>query len=117
MPRLQVGIVRYASVANAIADALAIDPPPDCQIGRGRITLTFRSIGASRWTEARQIENALRIAAIARTVLGEDSRRAVRQRAADRAIVVVYEDATILHGCSVVAQWKCVVPADPTRAV
>jgi hypothetical protein len=43
-------------------------------------------------------------------VLSEDSRPAVRKRASDRAIVIIYEDATLVRGCSVVSQWKCVVP-------
>ena len=112
MTRLRVGIVRYASVAAAIARALAVEPPPDCRIGQARITLTFRRLGASRWPETKQIDYALRVAAVARSVLAADPRRLVRQRAANRAIVVVYEDSTLVKGCAVVAQWKCVVPAD-----
>ena len=112
MSRLRVGVVRYASVGTAIGKALGIDPAPECRIGQGRITLTFRSIGATRWPETKQIEVALQIAAVARLVLSEDSRRTVRQRANDRAIVVAYEDAVLVRGCSVVAQWNCVVPAD-----
>ena len=110
MSRLQIGVTRYASVAHAIGDALGTHPAPDCRIGQGRITLTFGRIGASRWPEARQIEHALRVAAIARTVLASDGRPAVRQRAT-RAIVVVYEDATLVRGCAVTARWQCVVPA------
>jgi hypothetical protein len=110
MSRLRVGVVRYASVANAIGRALGVEPAPDCRIGHGRITLTFRRHGASRWPEVRQIEYALRAAAVAREVLSADPRRAVRQRA-QRAIVVVYKDAALLRGCAVVARWECVVPA------
>jgi hypothetical protein len=44
--------------------------------GKDGIKLTFRRLGASRWPEAQQIEYALRVAAIARTVLSADSRRA-----------------------------------------
>jgi len=109
MKRLRVGVTRFASVANAIADALGIEPQPDCRIGHGRIMLTFRRLGASRWPEKQQIEFALRAAGIAREVLAADSRRTVRGRAS-RAIVVVYEDATLLSGCSVIARWECVVP-------
>ena len=112
MPRLKVGIVRYGSVARAISEALGIEPPPDFLIGQGRITLTFRRLGASRWPEAQQIEHALQVASVARSVLSSDSRRAVRQRA-DRAIVVVYEDAKLMKGCAVVSRWECVLPADP----
>ncbi len=111
MRRLRVGIVRFASVAAAIARALDVEPPPDCRIGHGRITLTFRRLGASRWSEAKQIDYALRVAAVTRSVLAADPRRLVRQRAANRAIVVVYEDSALVKGCAVVAQWKCVVPA------
>lgn len=110
MSRLQVGVVRYASVAAAIGRALGVEPAPDCRIGQGRITLTFRRLGASRWPENRQVEHALRAAAIARSTLAEDPRRAVRERAT-RAIAVVYEDATLVRGCAVVARWECVVPA------
>jgi hypothetical protein len=111
MSRLQLGIVRYASVAGAIAQMLGIEPVPECRIGQGRITVTFRSLGASRWPEADQIEHALRVADVTRAVLAKDRRRAVNRRATDRAIVVVYEDATLVRGCSVIMQWKCVVPA------
>ena len=114
---IRIGIVRYASVGAAIGHALGIDPPPDIRIGQGRITLTFRSLGASRWAESKQIEQALRIAVTARAVLAADTRRAVRRRALDRAIVVVFEDATLVKGCSVVGQWKCVVPANSPREV
>jgi hypothetical protein len=110
MSRLQFGIIRYAAVAAAVEQALGGEPAPSCQIGGGRITLTFRRAGASRWSEAQQIEHALRVAAIARAVLADDSRRAVRERAT-RAIEVVYEDATLVRGCAVVARWECVVPA------
>jgi hypothetical protein len=113
MARLKFGVVRYASVTNAIAHELGIDPPPDCRIGDGRTTLRFRQLGASRWTEARQADFALKVATIARRVFASDSRRAVRQRAG-RAIVVVYEDAGLARGCSVVARWECVVTADAT---
>jgi hypothetical protein len=110
MRRLQVGVVRYASVGNAIAEALGIEPAPDCRIGLGRLRLTFRSLGASGWTDAKRIEHALRIADVARKVLAADYRRAVRNRTS-RAIVVMFEDAMILRGCTVMARWECVVPA------
>jgi len=110
MSRLQVGVVRYASVAAAIARALGTEPAPDCRIGQGRVALTFRRLGATRWPEARQVEHALQAAAAARAVLAADARRAVRERAA-RAIVVAYEDAAVVRGCVVTARWECVVPA------
>ena len=110
MSRLRGGVIRFAAVANAIADAMGIDPGPDCRIGHGRIMLTFRRLGASRWPDRQQIEFALRSAEVARSILAADSRRILRQRA-KRAIVVVYEDATLVSGCSVVARWECVIPA------
>ena len=117
MKRLRVGVTRYASVANEIARAIGVDPAPDCRIGRGRITVTFRSIDATRWPETKQVEFALQVAAVARQVMSGDTRRAVRRRADDRGIVVVFEDARLLRGCSVVARWECVVPATgPTPA-
>ncbi|MDQ6872719.1 MAG: hypothetical protein M3037_12060, partial [Gemmatimonadota bacterium] len=93
-----------------IAHALGAEPAPYCQIGHGRITLTFRRLGASRWPENQQIAYALRAAETARAVLAADSRRTVRERA-NRAIVIVYEDAKVLRGASVVARWECVVAA------
>jgi hypothetical protein len=90
--------------------ALGVEPVPVCRIGHGRITLTFRRAGASRWSEEQQIEHAIRVAAVARNVLANNPRRAVRRRAT-RAIVVVYEDLTLVRGCEVLARWECVVPA------
>ncbi len=107
---VQFGIVRFASVANAIVRELRLDRPPACRIGHGRIVLTFRGIGASRWPESQQIAHAHRVAAIAREVLAMDSRSTIRRRAA-RAIVIVYEDATAMLGSAVSSRWECVVPA------
>jgi hypothetical protein len=112
--RLQVGVVRYASVGAAIGRALGIEPAPYCRIGRGRVTLTFRRLGATRWSESQKIEHALRAAATAREVLTGDRRRRVRERAT-RAIVIVYEDATLVRGCPVVARWECIIPAPSPR--
>jgi len=114
MSRLQIGIVRYLSVAKAIGKALGIEPAPHIRIGQGRITITFRSLGASRWPENQQIELALRAAETARAVLAQGSKRALRRRAA-RAIVVVYEDSTLVRGCAVVGRWECVVPVPALR--
>ena len=108
MARLQFGVVRFASTADAIERAIGSEPPPSCRIRQGRITLTFRSRGASRWPEARQVEYAFRVAAITRAVLAADSRQAVRERV-NRAIVVVYEDVGVLPGCTVAGRWECVV--------
>ena len=108
MARLQLGVVRYASIASAIEGAIGGDPPPGCRIAQ-RVKLTFRSRGASGWPEAKQLEYAFEVAAIARSVLARDARRAVRERVA-RAIVVVYEDAVLRRGCAVTARWECVIP-------
>ena len=109
MTRLRVGVVRYASLASAIEEALGAERPPECRIGQGRITITFKRLGATRWPETRQIEHALRVASVTHEILAADSRRSVRQRAT-RAIEVVYEDASLVRGCAVVARWECVVP-------
>ena len=37
MSRLQVGVVRYPSVAAAIARALGDSAQPDCRVGHGRV--------------------------------------------------------------------------------
>ena len=116
MSRMQVGLVRYAAVAKAIGRSLGVDPEPNCRIGHGRITVTFRQLGAASWPEERQMAYALRAAACARAVLRNDRRRAVRQRA-NRAIVVVLEDVSLVQGCAVAARWECVVPASEQRDV
>jgi len=103
-------VITFRSVGTAIAQALGVNPPPECRIAHGRTTITFRRLGASRWPEAQQIDYALRATAVARGVFEGDDRRQVR-RAATNATVVVFEDATILHGCAVVGRWECVVPA------
>ena len=110
MPRLRVGIVRYASVGSRIADSLGVHPAPEVTLG-SRIRIIFRSIGGSRWPEERQVDFALQVANVARSSLAIDSRRSVRKRAGASAIVVVFEDATLRRGCSVVSRWECIVPA------
>lgn len=110
MSSLRVGIARYGSVATAIAQALGVEPAPDCRIGQHRITLTFRRLGAWRWSGEQQIEYALRVAQVVRAVLANDHRRAVRKRV-NRAIVVIYEETSLVRGCEVISRWECVVPA------
>jgi hypothetical protein len=110
MSRLKVGVIRYASVANAIERALGIEKGVDCRIGHGRITVTLRQLGASRWPEPHQVGYALRVAGIARGIIAGLSRRGVRRRGA-KAIVVVYEDTSLAEGCAVTSKWECVVPA------
>jgi hypothetical protein len=110
MSRIRVGIIRYSSVADRIAAALSIDHPPEVRIGV-RTRIVFRTLGATRWPEQQQVEYALQVADIARGAIAADSRRRVRRRTQSNAIVVVFEDATVKRGCSIVARWECVVPA------
>lgn len=112
MARLQIGVVRYGSTVAAIERAVGGEPLPRCQIGHGRIRLTFRGRGASHWPERQQLEYAFQVAALARGVLSADSRRSVRERVT-RAIVVVYEDSAVRPGCTVKARWECVVMPAP----
>jgi hypothetical protein len=103
-------VIRFPSAGREIALTLRVEPPPECRIEHGRITLTFRRLAASRWPEPQQIEFALRAANVARDVCASDDRRQLR-RAAKWATVVVLEDASIASGCAVVTRWECVVPA------
>ena len=104
-------VIRFPSVAQKIALSLGVEPPPECKIDNGRITLTFRKISAARWPESQQIEYAIRAARAARAACAGDERRQVRKAAEKYATVVVLEDKTIVAGCAVVARWECVVPA------
>jgi len=109
MKRIRVGIVRYASVAPIIGQALGMNTAPDIRVGRGRITLVFRQMGASLWDQQKKLEYALHVAQAARSVLAADSRRLVRRRAR-RAIVVIFEDVVLDRGYDVASRWECVVP-------
>ena len=109
MSYLRGGVVRFASVTDAIRRELAFDFEPDCRIGHGRIYLTFRNMGGSRWPVEQQTDHALRVAAVARSVLASDHRGGVR-RLARRAIVAVYEDVFLVRGCEATARWECVIP-------
>jgi hypothetical protein len=111
MKRIRVGIVRYKSVGRAIAQALGVNPPPDCRIGRGRITFRFRQTGASRWPDEQRINYALHVAETARSLLGADTRRSVRRRV-NRAVVVVFEDSHLDRGCDIASRWECIVPSE-----
>jgi hypothetical protein len=113
MSRLQVGVIRYASLVEAITRELGFAAAPDCRIGHGRIYLTFRNLGASRWRVEQQADHALRVAAVTRNVLAADHRGAAR-RLVRHAIVVVYEDVSLVRGCEATARWECVVPAGAT---
>ena len=107
--KLRVGVTRYASVAKEISQSMQIHPPPECKIGRGRITLVFRQTGASHWPEADRIDYAIRVAAAARSILDSDTRKRVRRRV-NRAVVIIYEDSTLDRGCDVRSRWQCIVP-------
>ncbi|HVF39783.1 MAG TPA: hypothetical protein VM939_07775 [Gemmatimonadaceae bacterium] len=109
MKRPRIGIVRYSSVARAIAEALRVNPPPDFRVGRGRVTLKFRQTGASLWPEEQRIEYALHVANVVRSILSADPRRLVR-RQANRAVGVLFIDAALDRGCDVSSRWECVVP-------
>jgi len=100
---------RFPTAGEPIGRTLGVPSPPECLIDNGRTKLTFRRLGGTRWTEPQQMDFALRAASVARGVLASDRRGQLR-RSARRAIVVVYEDATVVQGCAVVARWECVVP-------
>ena len=108
MPILKVGVIRYASAARAIAEAIGTEKPPDVAVEQ-RITVTFRQTGGTRWAEQEQVEFALHTAAVARQVLTEEKRLKLRDYV-NRAIVVVLEDVTVARGCAVTARWDMVVP-------
>ena len=59
---------------------------------------------------------ALQIADVARRAMEVDSRRVIRKRARARAIVIIFEDATLRLGCSLVSRWECVFPASGNRS-
>ena len=83
-------------------------------VTHGRFTITFRRLGATRWTEPQQLEYAFRAVDAARAAFAEDSRRNVK-RGARWATVVAFEDSTTVNGCAIVARWECVVPAEQRR--
>jgi hypothetical protein len=107
----QFEVIRFWSVGRAVAQVLGVEPAPECRIEHGRTTLIFRRLGASRWPEGQQVEYAFRVASVARDVLIDDRRWKVR-RAAKKAKVIVFEDASTVQGSAVIARWECVVPAE-----
>jgi hypothetical protein len=109
MNRPRIGIVRYTPVIKDIAHSLGIQTAPAFRIGRGRITLIFRQLGASRWPAEERIEYAFHVASVARSMFAADHRRLVR-RQANRAIVVVFEDVFLERGCDIAARWQCIIP-------
>ena len=110
MSRLQVGVVRYASAADAVKRELGFEIAPEVHIGRGRVYVTFRNLGASRWPLESQAEHAFQVAAVTRSVFARDDRWRVRSRSR-RAIVVVYEDTSLVRGCETTSRWECIIPA------
>jgi hypothetical protein len=104
-------VFRFRSIGDAVGRALNVDPSPECRIENGRTTLTFRRLGASRWSENEQMHLARRAVAVARAALGDDSRGKLR-RGATKAITIVYKDTTVVQGCEVVSRWECTVPGD-----
>lgn len=106
---MPLGFGRRAAVATEIGYALGLRSMPDIKIGRGRVTITMRQTGASRWTEAEKMDHAMSVAEVARSILSGNSRRGVRRRA-KRAIVVVYEDSMLVNGCDTSARWQCIIP-------
>lgn len=112
MSRLRAGVVRFASVADAIEARLGIAARPRVTIGHGRILIAVRNIGATRWELATQMTRAHEMAAVARAVLAEDARASVRRRTVN-AVVVRFEDIAAAQGCDVRATWECVIPTPP----
>jgi hypothetical protein len=109
MAQFNFEVFRFRSAAATIARALGVEPPPECRIQNGRTYLTFRRLGAARWDEAQQMELVRRAVAVTRAVLADDDRRQLR-KSAPKAIVVAFEDASLVDGCPVTARWECTVP-------
>ncbi|HEX6575386.1 MAG TPA: hypothetical protein VF042_10500 [Gemmatimonadaceae bacterium] len=110
MPRLRVGIVRYGPIQKEISRVIGTRPPVICRVARGRITLIFKQVGATTWSDSEKFNQAFRAAELARAVLDADTRRLVRRKS-KRAVVVIYEDRMMTHGCDVTARWQCIVPS------
>ena len=109
MAEFNFEVFRFRSTAATIARALNVEPPPECRIQNGRTYLTFRRMGASRWPEVQQMELVRRAVAVTRAVLADDERRQLR-KSAPKAIVVAFEDASLVDGCAVTTRWECTVP-------
>lgn len=102
-------VFTFRSAGTEVGRLLGIDTPPECKRDHGRVYFTFRRLGATRWSESDQMAFAQRTVEVARGVLAAHSRRELRA-GARRAIVVVYEDASVVQGCAVTARWECTVP-------
>jgi len=110
MAPFRLRATRYPEVLDAIERHLAGEGRVTCTLGAGRVHLTLRGAGATRWSPDAQLARALAMASAARAVLVADARAPV-QAHARHAIVVRYEDVTVAAGCDVRAQWECVIPA------
>lgn len=99
----------HRKAARELADQFGTSPPPECRIGRGRITLKFRQTGAATWPETERMNHAFGVASRVRELLALSQRRALRRRAS-RAVVVIYQDFIIANGCDIDIRWACVVP-------
>lgn len=109
MAQFNFEVFRFRSTAATIARALNLEPPPECRIQNGRTYLTFRRLGATRWPQAEQMDLVRRAVAVTRAVLADDERRQLR-KSAPKAIVVAFEDSTLVEGCAVTERWECTVP-------
>jgi hypothetical protein len=56
-----------------------------------------------------------RAVAVTRAVLADDERRQLR-KSAPKAIVVAFEDSTLVDGCPVTTRWECTVPGTAVSA-
>ncbi len=101
--------LRLRKAGKTIAEELGVEPPPLIRIARGRLTIRFRQLGASRWSETDRMEHAFEIAATVRAILAAHSRWVLRRRAS-RAVAVIYQDTMIVNGCDIESRWECVVP-------
>src|SRR5687767_11315128 len=70
--------LRLRKAGKTIAEELGVDPPPLIRIARGRLTIRFRQLGASRWSETDRMEHAFEIAATVRAILAAHSRWVLR---------------------------------------
>lgn len=116
MARLHVGVTRYASVANRIAERLGVGGRPECYVGQGRVYVVIRGAGGTRWEPDVQVARALHVAQTAREILLAEP-RALARRYAQRAVVVRFEDWNEAAGQHVHTLSECVVPApdEPTN--
>ena len=70
---------------------------------------SFVGLGARLLLQALKLALVGRAVAVTRAVLADDDRRQLRKSAA-KAIVVAYEDSSLVDGCAVTERWECTVP-------